>query len=165
MSVIEIFAEQAFERLKTNPHAAWPKRDEQSDRFSDIVFNPSFKIQKDDKVFCIGSCFARNIEEHLVDLGYDVVSYDAVLPEEHGRYRRRNWVMINFNPISMENELNWALSPNKSFPGESAFIKIGCKYYDPHSVPGLPCATVDDLMYRRQVLYDTYRRVVDAREC
>ncbi len=84
------------------------------DRFSehivDVFINPKFKISQNDSVFCIGSCFARNIEEHLIYIGLDVLSRRIVSPS-HEWPHRINGFINKFTTHSMRNELEWVVSP------------------------------------------------------
>ncbi len=67
----------ALVRLLTE---AWPR------------INPSFQISSGATIFTIGSCFARNIEDHLKLLGYSVPTLD---------YRAPRVVDFNIYPVKM----------------------------------------------------------------
>ena len=59
--------------IKKNPGFSWPKRNE-ANRLEPIcqpLYTPSFQIKTNDKVFTLGSCFARNIENHMINYGLD----------------------------------------------------------------------------------------------
>ena len=52
---------------KGNPEFVWPHR-ASINRLEPVCqprFDPSFSINKEDKVFTIGSCFASNIADHI----------------------------------------------------------------------------------------------------
>lgn len=46
------------------------------------ILRPRFKLQRGAKIFTIGSCFARNIEEHLGLMGFDVPALSLSVPPE-----------------------------------------------------------------------------------
>ncbi len=65
-----------------NKYATWKKA---KDRLIDEVWpilTPSFQLRPRTKVFTIGSCFARNIEEHLHRLGFRIPMLDFRVPQE-----------------------------------------------------------------------------------
>ncbi|ESQ76406.1 hypothetical protein ABAC402_04715 [Asticcacaulis sp. AC402] len=71
--------------------------------FPDIRVKPKFKLLKSDRVFTIGSCFARNIEIYLAKAGMDCISLRHTFP---GPYydlggQDRNGALNAFTPNSM----------------------------------------------------------------
>lgn len=62
------------------------------------------------KVFCIGSCFARNIGELLIYRGFQVLSKRAVCPKTEWA-SRPNGFLNKFTMHSMVQELEWMLAP------------------------------------------------------
>jgi tetratricopeptide (TPR) repeat protein len=83
----------AKERLL--PHA-WPK------------VEPSFQLAKGDRVFTIGSCFARNIEDHLQRLGFGIPTLDYSVPHHERAYNRPNHGLIKYTPADILQEIAWA---------------------------------------------------------
>ena len=75
------------------------------------VFEPSFSLERGCRVFTIGSCFARNIEEHLD--GYDLPTLRFSV-SERGTSWLRNALLNEYNPGSMLQRVEWA------FAGEPA---------------------------------------------
>ena len=60
--------------IKKNPGFKWPERSK-ANRLEPVcqpLYEPSFHIKSNDKIFTLGSCFARNIENHMVNYGIDV---------------------------------------------------------------------------------------------
>lgn len=68
---------------------------------------PSFRIGRDDKVFTIGSCFARNIEEHVHRLGYNVPMLKFGVPVTEWDGGRRNGILNKYTPTSILQEIAW----------------------------------------------------------
>jgi tetratricopeptide (TPR) repeat protein len=82
--------------------------------------NPKFSIAGDARVFAIGSCFARNIEEYLVRLGLDVISRSLEFPAaEMSPNSRRNDLLVKYTPPSILQELRFAL--DSSCPADEQF--------------------------------------------
>lgn len=70
---------------------------------------PSFELSKSSTVITIGSCFARNIEEHLSLLGVHLPSFDFMAPYKESS-NRPNGVLNKFTPSAIREELAWAES-------------------------------------------------------
>ena len=82
------------------------------DRLVPEVFpaiQPSFKMQKSDRVFCIGSCFARNVEKHLIQLGFCVPSADFSVPNNEYKGETRNSILNKYTPTSVSQEVAFNL--------------------------------------------------------
>src|SRR5262249_23312112 len=78
---------------------------------------PRFHLKEDDKIFTIGSCFARNIEEYLFRLGFDVPAVHFSAPaSEHGG--RGNGILKKYTCISMLQEGDRAKRVRGSSPHE-----------------------------------------------
>ena len=68
---------KAVENLKSNPLSGWPSRNDPDNRMEPLCepgFKPGFHLVPGEKVFTIGSCFARNVEKALAARGFDVVT-------------------------------------------------------------------------------------------
>jgi tetratricopeptide (TPR) repeat protein len=106
MSDQSLSYEAARRNLKSMPASRW--RDIQDAFAGEVwpVLHPSFKLQPGDCIFTIGSCFARNIEEHLARLGCRLPMLDFRLPPEewHGS---PNGAMNKFTPPSFRQCLEW----------------------------------------------------------
>jgi len=80
--------------MKNNAHSRWSARSKEANSdplyavnrvyngYLDINHIPSFKIGKDDKIFTMGSCFAREVEEALGRRGMDVVTLTDAFDDE-----------------------------------------------------------------------------------
>lgn len=85
------------------------------------------KIEKNSKVFCIGSCFARNIEFSLIEQGINVLSRNIDIPFDVLGPRKID-ALNKYNPGQIYNELSWSLG-NVDFDCNS-FQKVDNKYQD-----------------------------------
>ena len=75
------------------------------DRFPDP--RQEFKLPATSSVFTIGSCFARNIEEHLALIGCDVPTLSFSVPKSEWR-ARPNGILNKYTPASIYQEIAWA---------------------------------------------------------
>ncbi len=86
------FWERARKRLKPE---AWP------------ILTPSFEIHKNEKIFTIGSCFARNIEEYLSGFGCDVPMMSFKVPRSEWPVGRLRGVLNKYSPAAIYQEVCW----------------------------------------------------------
>ena len=116
-----IFADQ-------DPIAFWPtKPEQQAQRLNPMclpAIRPSFMMRKDDPIFTIGSCFARNVEKQLIVEGFNVAAaqFPNICAEEGVNIR--DDVLNKFVAASIYNEIRWALDPGASFD-EDSFVSVG----------------------------------------
>jgi tetratricopeptide (TPR) repeat protein len=92
---------------KRNRFSQWTRAEE---RLAPEVWpevKPSFQISQGGKIFTIGSCFARNIEEHLDRLGYDVPTLGFAVPKNEWS-GRGNGILNKYTPAAIWQEVNWA---------------------------------------------------------
>src|SRR2546423_7472103 len=92
--------------------------------------SPAFKVQSGDKLFAIGSCFARGIEGALLARKMVVLSaapeFDSF--QTIGPQVTRLGFTNKYNTFSIRNELQWALNPAARFPDES-IVDLGKGLY------------------------------------
>jgi len=137
MPIYKRSAKQAWEDLSRNRLAVWPSRQKGGERLSPVArpgFTSGTVLRRRDRVFTIGSCFARNIEEALVDEGLDVVTSRYSIPESEWK-GRANGILNKYHPYAMLNELEWALT-DKAFPYASAFADTGRDEWIDLHLPG-----------------------------
>ena len=101
MSIEKILYEGIPSLIKKNPGFGWPERNE-TNRLEPVcqpLYTPSFKIKQDDKIFTLGSCFARNIENHMVGHGLDVIPtrINPHIPKKFALDQLRNL----YSPVSI----------------------------------------------------------------
>ncbi|QDT07030.1 GSCFA family protein [Rubripirellula lacrimiformis] len=112
-------------------------------REDDIVnasVNPKFQLSRGAKVFTIGSCFARNVEDKLISHGVNVASRGFSLPREyyykpsmHGPRTALN----KYSPHSIAFELDRVIS-GRSLENDG-FVQVDDSlWYDPHCSQVVP---------------------------
>lgn len=157
------------EALRNNkaPLASWP-RDKESqetrlDPFCVPAIRPTFSIAPDDLIFTIGSCFARNIEQHLIAAGFNVaVSRFEKMCQDEGVEVKSN-TLNKFVAQSIVNELRWALEPGAAFPEDSIVEVREGRFLDMQLAPGLLPTNWDIALGTRRAVSSYMRMVRDAK--
>jgi len=144
----------AWKHAAQSPVSRWKR---QLDRFSDplvaVQLRPKFQISTDEPIFCIGSCFARNIEEHLISHGAKVLSRKIISPREEWP-NRVNGFINKFTTHSMRNELEWALEP--PVLGDAMFEQHSEGWLDLQLSPFVAPVTLERAKERRTYLMEDY---------
>jgi len=132
--------------------------------YLELFHEPRFSIGRDDSFFCIGSCFARNIEGVLLKHGFRVTSTEIDVPQEAlANTHSGPGICTKFNAYSMLNEVLVAFG-EKSNPN-GGLVEIGeGKYWDPqlHSTPHL---SYDSARATRAGVTGCFQRLKDADVC
>lgn len=161
-----ISAADAYAHARSNKLRRYPSPDRDGDRLYPLAApsaKPSFRINKTDKVFTIGSCFARNVEASLIAAGMRVTSNESDLgPVGESLGFTANF----FNKYaihSIYNDLKWALERD-TYPGDDVIYAMPQKglYADLQlgmSKLDFPIADIRD--FRNRYL-DVMARAVDA---
>jgi hypothetical protein len=100
------------ERQGTRAFDRWPTRHEKPNRLEPEAWpaiRPKWSLHGVRSIYTVGSCFARNIEEHFDRAGYDVPTLSFAVPPEEWRGDRPNGILNKYTPPSVHQELEWAL--------------------------------------------------------
>jgi hypothetical protein len=146
----------AFEQQRKNAHAIWPKRDDPDNRIEPIAkpaFKPSFELQPGQTVFTIGSCFARNIEEHLSRLGFNVPMQGYCVPEQERDGARPNNVLNKYNVFSINNAITSSCDPASPPCSGEYLYQVGSDdaYMDLQLYARLPVSMARGLERQREI--------------
>jgi len=159
-------ASAAFKRAGQNKYRSYPSPERGGTRLYPLASpqaQPSFKIDMTDKIFAIGSCFARNVEIELGHAGLNVTSNERDL----GIVGDSRTIPSNFfNKYSIHSiytDLKWALERETDIgdaaiyalhkPGMYADLQLG--------MPKLEFPVEDIRAFRSRYL-DVMARVADA---
>lgn len=128
------------------------------------AISPGFKMQREDKMFAIGSCFARGVENTLACLEMDVLSKTAEFDSFPALNNELKLGFTNkYNTFAIWNELRWALEPDAKFPHDS-LVDIGKGiFYDPNTNPALEHVGFEETMRRRDIIAAVNRRISQCR--
>ncbi len=148
---MRIDGETAWLSALSNKHSKWDAK-----RFSndviDLEHSPKFSLDKKNQFFCIGSCFARNIEEHLIYRDIGVLSKAIVCPQKEWPYRP-NGITNKFTTASMLNEFEWISGRN--WP-EASLLETSNGWLDLQLTPGQNPVSHERAVERRQYLISDY---------
>jgi hypothetical protein len=151
-------ADEAWQNVANrNKFARWglsenPKRVENSAtmRLRSPLFlpgmAPKFQIQNSDVIFCIGSCFARNIERALTDFGLDCASIPSAALQSQGL---QSEALTKFSTASMLTELRWALDVETPFEDAFLLSHNDGTFTDPHSRHGVAHVSREEALAAR----------------
>ncbi len=102
-------AEAVYALVRKDKVSKWPDKSNVSRLAPECwpSLKSKFKMHAGDTVFTIGSCFARNVEEHLASMGFKVPMLDLVVPKTETS-GRPSGIMNKYTPPSVLWELDWA---------------------------------------------------------
>ncbi|MEI9964340.1 MAG: GSCFA domain-containing protein [Caulobacteraceae bacterium] len=115
-------------------------------------FSPSFRIGREELIFTVGSCFARNIENQLILEGYNVAAKQFRPPEDTGFKAGPDALLNRYLVHSIANELRWGLGHGKPFR-QRYYAQMGPdKWFDPHMNPAITPAPLEVVEARREAV-------------
>jgi tetratricopeptide (TPR) repeat protein len=166
MPVASFRAEVANANLRRDRLTWWPdgrRDDARLQGVASVDLKPGFAFNVGEKVFTVGSCFARNIERRLGELGFDVITRVlSFTPEEADP---KDWANIlnKYNTPVMLNELAWALDPATPFPEDSLVEAEDGMWADLHLPNFCITGAREMVLGRRRKLEALYRRLPECR--
>ena len=147
-------AQTAFQRVFGDDAAHW---DRKIGRFKggdiDLTLKPRFILPGDSKIFCIGSCFARSIEEFFILKGFDVLSKRASCPIEEWP-ARPNGYLNKFTTHAMVQDLEWLTKPPADF--RETFCEDKGGWLDLQLAPGTGAVPLERCLERRRYVTEDY---------
>jgi GSCFA family len=154
-----IEAEEAWGNLLTNEHSRWDKIATRFNTdFMSVVFAPKFKIAATDRFFCIGSCFARNVELELIYRDICVLSKRIICPKEEFSHRPTGLVN-KYTTGSMLNEFKWALTPPRP---QDVLIETDGGWADFQLATASPVSLARGIARRSYLMEDYFARLRQA---
>jgi hypothetical protein len=166
MPIQIIPASNAFKLVRTNPQSRYPKPGIGEDRLFPNprpASRPSFKLSIDNKVFTIGSCFAREVDRALRGLGFQILSRENKLDAEVERSGNDESLYNKYTIHSILNEIRWALDPTDAHPGELALLPTGGgKWCDPQLGGSTFSGTLEQMLLFRARFSEVMCRMQEA---
>jgi tetratricopeptide (TPR) repeat protein len=157
-------AEKAVETRKNNPVNFWGTRSD-GNRVEPIArpeFYPSFTLETGEKIFTIGSCFARHVEGELMRRGFQIPVRDLMKDPLFADLETS--VLNNYGTPSIYNELAWAFDPAAPFVAKDHLLEVKPgKYIDLHLPPTIAPAPWDLVLARRTAIHRLMRLSADCR--
>lgn len=148
MPIEIISAEETWSKnQKENKQRRWPSR-QTAERLYPIAepkTQTSFKIKTDEKIFCIGSCFAAELGRALHRLNYQVLSVFHDLPKSANRSSTDEGMFHKYNVATIYNELSWALNPQTPYSHEQVLIETTGQRLQDYQLAGRRYADEPDI--------------------
>ncbi|HKX07093.1 MAG TPA: GSCFA domain-containing protein [Stellaceae bacterium] len=164
--------DEAFANVvRSRDTCLWPTRDTgRLEPFYEPVLAPRFRLKRGSTIFTIGSCFARNIEEHLAPLGFDIPMAGFGVPETEWPQRpfaRRAGILNKYTPPSMLQEVLQTLAIMRE-PGaidrltDNLLYPLGGGMALDLELGGHIAVTRERAHERRRQVFEVFRRGFDA---
>ncbi|GLQ33841.1 hypothetical protein GCM10007939_01240 [Amylibacter marinus] len=118
-------AKDAYQIMRKNDLKRYPHPDRDGSRLypqAQPVPKASFQFDETSSIFALGSCFARNIENTLSELGMDVLSRNFDFGPIGAHMTHQGNLFNKYSIHSILNELTWALEP-ETHPGEALIYR------------------------------------------
>ena len=164
MPIRRISAADAYGTLKTNPDSNWPRRDDPANRFAhfaDPSFKPRFTLEPGQRIFTIGSCFARGIERTLADRGFDIPTL-ALKVDKSGWSGDPTTILNNYVPPAIAPQIRWAFGLDEFDIGRHAIEVAPGRYIDPQLTLGFRPVSAEALVGRRNDISAIYRNLASS---
>ena len=154
---------EAIRTRKDNPYSGWGSRRSEN-RIEPITkpgFAVPFTLTPGERIFTIGSCFARNVETELVAQGFSLPMRDLfTTPEFFGLDIN---IVNNFGTPSIYNEIAWAFG-GEQFDEATGFCEVRPGLFvDTHMTNGIRPAPIEAVRARRQGLLQATRLIAECR--
>ena len=162
-------ASDAFDALKANPDNRWPTREDPANRFAyfaDPSFTPRFSLEPGQRIFTIGSCFARNVERALADRGFDVPT--LALHGALGDDPSINWggdpgaILNNYVPAAILPQIRWAFGLDAFDLRKHAFQMGQERYVDLQLSSMFRPLLAEAIVRRRDAISTIYRSLAGS---
>jgi len=122
---------------------------------------PKFRIKPPCKVFTIGSCFARNIEEALADsnMDIDIPTMKIKVPKEEWPHRP-NGILNEYTPGTIAQRILNAVGELQFT--EETIVKVGDLYKDLLLLGGIRPVTFERAIERRKQIELCYKELLSS---
>lgn len=163
MPILTLSGGDALETRKNNPVATWGFRDSENrvEPLAKPDFDVPFRFRPGERIFTIGSCFARNVEGELLNRGFKVPMRDLFkTPAFEGLGVE---IVNNFGTPSIYNELAWAFG-EEEYDEDDILVELNTgRFIDLQMINSLRPASLDLVRARRSGLAEATRAITDCR--
>jgi hypothetical protein len=112
LPIVSIPASKAMAQLRAGAaRSKWPDLrtpGKPLEGVADVACAPTFEIHPDDQIFTVGSCFARNIEFRLEEIGFSTPMYNPGVRAKLAELGEALPFFNKYNVSVIRSELEWA---------------------------------------------------------
>jgi hypothetical protein len=163
MPIISLNGPEAMRIRKANSLSTWGVRTQENrvEPVTKPAFDVPFQLEPGERIFTIGSCFARHVEGELLARGFKIPMRDLF---KTGAFQGLEPEIVNnFGTPSIYNEFAWAFG-EEVFDEDKAIVKIGeNRYADLHMVNSVRPGPFDAVLARRRGLMEATRALAECR--
>jgi tetratricopeptide (TPR) repeat protein len=156
---------RATKLLKENKTGHWAHVHDRIFTHCDPKVSEKFVIKQGASIFTIGSCFARNMEQHLSKLGFVVPMLDFFVPEHERAGGRAQSVLNKYTPPSISQEIEWTSRVLKRDSTvvwedcENFLYIVGNDQWVDGGLAGFVPVSRDRAIERRQDIFNVFKHV------
>lgn len=165
MALQKINSNTAFQQFKNNLYAGWPERGSSHDRFDGIAapqFTPGTTLIPGEKIFTIGSCFARHVENLLAEQGFSIPTQSfSIDPSEWSG--NPGTLLNNYVVPAINTQIKWAFNMGEPFSVEKHCINNKGLFNDLLVAGNLRPAPAEKILARREKINQVYRNLAESR--
>jgi hypothetical protein len=167
----------AFARMRANKFAIWAPKNEQSmephlaaarihNGYADIAGPTDLTLPKDARFFCVGSCFAREIEDAIETVGFDPATKTMFLktiadnPDEFERnagVMGRPTAFLNRYNLGSMADLMQEIAGMRDADEGLLYSAGGGNFHDYHYTRLFKSKSLEQCNRRRALITETYR--------
>lgn len=168
MPIVSIPASEAMAQFRADGgRSKWPDHrasDRRLEGLAEVACAPTFEIRPDDRIFTVGSCFARNIEFRLQEIGFDTPMYSHDIRVKLGELGESLPFFNKYNVSVIRSELEWAAGVSRP-PEEQVLLPLpdgGVQegFFNPRSKVGVP---IEEARARRGYVAGLFSRFPECR--
>lgn len=167
----------AFARMRANQHAIWAPKNEQAmephlaaarihNGYADIASSSDLTLVKNARFFCVGSCFAREIEDAIETVGFDpatktlflkTIEDNADVFERNAGVMGRPTAFLNRYNLGSMADLMEEIAGTRAPDDGLLYPAGGGNFHDYHYTRLFKSKTLEQCQQRRALITQTYR--------
>ncbi len=153
--------------IRPAPGSQFPKNANELFALQNMRIQPDLGLSLDSSVITIGSCFARNIEEAMSSVGFDVPMLGFRVPRSEWDGARPNGILNRYTPYSISQLVAWVVA---AIEDADAFDELTNRFWvqsEPDlgvdmDLGGLVAVSHERFLARRRELLDVFRPMTSA---
>lgn len=167
MPLLRVSTSSALSALSAGgDRVKWPdgrSPDKRLAALAEVSCSPTFGIRPEDKIFTIGSCFARNIERRLQDIGFETPMYDPEMESRLAALGLTASSLNKYNAATIRSELEWACGQPMPKEDEVLLPMTNGSRHDLFLNQGATRLSLENARTARRIVAERFRRVRETR--